>query len=233
MVAKVTPDQLNALAQKRVVFAHQSVGSDVLDGLNTLAREAGVSLPIAETRAIPATGTGIFHFKVGTNGDPNGKMQEFIRDGGGGDVAMLKLCYIDFSDSTDAPVLAKQYIAAVEQVQHANPNTRVLALTAPLTTIQTGPKAWIKRLLGKSPAGYVANAKRQTFNDALRQHFSADRLFDIAKVESTSGERRYTFEHDGRTIESLNPAITSDGGHLNDTGKAAVASALVEFLATS
>src|SRR5688572_11810337 len=88
MVAKVTSDQLSALAQKRIVFAHQSVGNDVLDGLNILAREAGVSLSIAETRAIPEIGTGIYHFHVGTNGDPNGKMQEFIRDVTGGDVAM-------------------------------------------------------------------------------------------------------------------------------------------------
>ncbi len=233
MVAKVTPDQLSALAQQRIVFAHQSVGSDVLDGLATLAKQTGVSLLIEETRALPASGTGIYHFNVGTNGDPKGKMQEFVRDVGGGDVAMLKLCYIDFADNTDAQALAEQYIKTVEEARQAHPSTQIVALTAPLTTIQTGPKAWIKQMLGKSPAGYVVNAKRQTFNDALRKHFPPDRLFDIARVESTNGETPYTFEHDGRSIESLNPAITSDGGHLNDAGKTVVASALVAFLTKS
>lgn len=231
MVANVTPDQLRALAEQRIVFAHQSVGNDVLGGLAALAKQTDVNLNIVETRTPPQSGPGIYHFQVGTNGDPSGKMQEFVRHLSGSDVAMLKLCYIDFAENTDAQALAQQYIKTLEQAQQAHPKTRIVALTAPLTTVQTGPKAWIKRLLGKSPAGFVANAKRQTFNDALRKHFPSDQLFDIAQVQSTNGEARYTFEHDGRLIESLNPAITSDGGHLNDAGKATVASALIGFLA--
>lgn len=231
MKLTTSPDMFQALAQKRVVFAHQSVGNDVIRGVANLANAANAPIEIMETRA-PNSGPGLYHFKVGENGNPKGKIQDFLAtmsrpDMSGTDVALMKLCYIDFTDSTDAKTLASDYLAALQELKAAQPGTRFVAVTAPLTTIQTGPKAWIKKLMGKAPAGYAVNARRQEFNEILRAQIPANELFDIAKLESAS-ER---FKHEGKQIEALDPTLTYDGGHLNEKGQQLVAASMIDFLA--
>ena len=132
---------------------------------------------------------------------------------------------------TDAKQIASAYVQAVEDLQKRHPQTAFVAVTTPLTTIQTGPKAWVKRALGKTPAGYVENARRDEFNAVLRQKFAANRLFDVARLEAQGGAQPVLFDYEGRTLEALDPALTSDGGHLNDAGKRVVGSAFVKFLA--
>lgn len=238
MIAPVSKDEIATAAGKRVIFAHQSVGNDILDGARALAADAGVPLNVIESREVPSDANGIFHFKVGTNGVPLGKLEEFrntlseaqLADV---DVAVVKLCYIDFDRSTDAAQLATTYVQTIDELQQRHPQTVFAAMTAPLTTIQTGPKAWIKRLLGKTPAGYVENAKREQFNAVLRQRFDESRLFDVARVEARGGREAATFDYEGRQLDALDPGLTSDGGHLNDEGKRVVGSAFVKFLANS
>ena len=48
MLAPVQQNQITAAAGKRVIFAHQSVGSDILDGANLVAASAGVPLNVIE-----------------------------------------------------------------------------------------------------------------------------------------------------------------------------------------
>jgi len=236
MLAPVQQNEITAAAGKRVIFAHQSVGSDILDGANQVAAIAGVPLNVIETREPPADRSGIFHFKVGTNGVPLGKIQAY-HDAlaqsplTGVDVALVKLCYLDFNHGTDVAQVASAYVQAVEDLQKRHPQTAFVAVTAPLTTIQTGPKAWVKRALGKTPAGYIENARRDEFNAVLRQKFAANRLFDVARLEAQGGAQPVVFDYEGRTLEALDPALSSDGGHLNDAGKRVVGSAFVKFLA--
>jgi lysophospholipase L1-like esterase len=236
MLAPATRNEVTAAATKRVIFAHQSVGGDILAGVNAVSAGAGVPLNVVETRIAPETGGGIYHFKVGVNGDPLGKIREY-HDAlaqtplTGVDVALVKLCYIDFNRGTDAAQIAAAYVQAIEDLQSRHPQTRFVAVTTPLTTIQTGPKAWVKGLMGKAPAGYAENAKREEFNAVLRQKFGAGRLFDVAKFESQGGAGPVMYNYQGRSYEALDPALTSDGGHLNDAGKRAVGSAFVKFLA--
>jgi len=237
MLAPATKTEITAAAAKRVLFAHQSVGGDILDGANAIAADAGVSLNFVEARNAVATGGGIYHFKVGTNGNPLGKLEDYQAllaqtPPASFDVAMIKLCYIDFNRGTDARRIASAYVQAVEDLQSRHPQTRFVAVTTPLTTIQSGPKAWMKRLLGKTPAGYVENARREEFNAVLRGKFGTDRLFDVAKLESQGGAVPVVFDYEGRHFDALDPALSSDGGHLNDAGKRVVGSAFVKFLAT-
>jgi lysophospholipase L1-like esterase len=54
----------------------------------------------------------------------------------------------------------------------------------------------------------------------------------MAAVESTYPDGRpCTFRVAGRTYESLVPEYTTDGGHLNERGRRAVAAQLLVFLA--
>lgn len=224
-----------ALGQKRVVFGHQSVGANILSGVEILAKRDGIDLPIREQRGQPAS-AGITHFNVGRNEDPLGKIRDFVaamESGGadGADAALLKLCYIDFSADTDARQVAEAYITNLDTLAAKYPSTRFVAVTAPLATVQTGPKAWIKRLLGKQPAQYLENARRAEFNQLLRSHFRDEgRLFDLARLESAPNGTPTVVRVGDRDVEALDPGLTSDGGHLNARGQELMAQELLVFL---
>lgn len=236
MPASLTPAEIAAVANQRIVFAHQSVGNDILNGVQTLTQQQGQALPIVEASQAPEQWQGIAHFKVGENGKPEGKIEQFAATIGAdafaqADVAMLKLCYIDFNGgAVDPEKIATNYADTIERLQAQYPQTRFIAMTAPLTTIQTGPKAWVKKVLGKAPAGYEDNLRRQVFNQRIRERFSGDALFDVARLEASSGAE--TFEYQSRQIEALNPSYTYDGGHLGEQGKAVIATEFVRFLAS-
>ena len=219
----------SAIGGKKVVFGHQSVGANILDGVRDLSRAADVRYSIQESRLAP-TAPGITHFKVGQNGDAMSKIQDFAAavDGGaaaGADVAAMKLCYLDFSATTDAVQIADTYIRMINDLAARHPKTRFVAVTAPLMVTQTGPKAWIKKILGRPPAQLIENAKRREFNERLRQQFGQDgRLFDLARIESSA------FNPNGTAVESLAPAYTLDGGHLNKDGRELVAAQFLNYL---
>jgi hypothetical protein len=161
MIAPVSKAEIAAAASKRVIFAHQSVGNDILDGVRTLATDAGVPLNVVESREAPSDTTGIFHFKVGTNGVPLGKLEEFRNtlsqeQLANVDVAVVKLCYIDFNSNADAAQIATAYVQTIDELQQRHPQTVFAAMTAPLTTIQTGPKAWTPSATNSMPS--FANA---------------------------------------------------------------------------
>ena len=105
MAATVTAAQWKALQDKRVVFGHQSVGANILSGVQGLATRAAIDFRVTGSRDLSASGH-IVHFPIGQNGDPASKMKDFaaaFRSGAKDvDVAMMKLCYLDFDGSTDA-----------------------------------------------------------------------------------------------------------------------------------
>jgi len=231
MDTKVTAAEWQAVAGLRVVFGHQSVGRNLLDGLRSLAAEAQVPLAVTESRS-PTGAAGLTHFAVGANGDPLGKIRDFaaVVDSAGADVAdiaLMKLCYIDFSGGADPGQVAAAYCDTLDALAARHPRTRFVAVTVPLTTVQTGPKALVKRVLGRIPDGYAENARRQIFNDVLRARDGGRHLFDLAALEAEPTGRR----HEDRDIQCLDPKLTSDGGHLNDAGARRVAAQFVRFLA--
>jgi hypothetical protein len=231
---QINKPEWQALEKARVVFGHQSVGRNILNGIERLAARDGVNLDIHEQRTAPAA-QGISHFAIGTNGDPLSKIKDFAAaiDAGAAqnaDVAMMKLCYVDFNAATDARELANKYIASLDSLAERHPETRFVAVTAPLMAVQTGPKAAVKRLLGKQPHGSVDNLRRAEFNALLRERYAASgRLFDLAKAEADSTGAHCRVEVNGQTVEALCPELTNDGGHLNEQGQELVAAAFLNF----
>lgn len=234
----VSKEELEAFSQQSILFAHQSVGREIIAGVRDLAAQHGVTINVHETRTLAPQLPGIHHFRVGKNRNPALKIDDYIsvwseNSAASPDIAMLKLCYIDISRETDGKKLAHDYATALENLQARFPNTKFIAVTAPLTTIQTGPKAWFTKVFGKQPEGYEENAQRQEFNSVLRKRYGKDQLFDIAAIESTNGTRRTTFVWRDQAIEMLRPDFTYDGGHLNEHGRQAVAAALVKLIASA
>src|SRR5215475_13486631 len=76
-VSLPTPAELQRVAGLRIVFAHQSVGNNILDGVRTISEREKVPLRIDKARSDASTAPGIVHFMVGENGKPEGKIDDF------------------------------------------------------------------------------------------------------------------------------------------------------------
>ena len=107
---------------------------------------------------------------------------------------------------------------------------RTVAITMPLTTVAPAWKRWIKQVLGKT-TDLELNAKRQRFNELLRQSGTAWPLIDLARLEATleDGSSR-TASFESRTLGILASEYTDDGAHLNDRGRRHVAPLFLQAL---
>ena len=230
---------LEVLAAKRILFAHQSVGANILEGVGQLSREAGVPIRIVQTPRAAALGEGTFgHFFVPENGEPLRKLANFetaLGSGSKADIALIKFCYVDFDASTDPAALFARYQTTIAELRARNPHTVFVHVTAPLTTAQTGFKALAKRLLGRAPYGTIENVRRAQYNELLRRAYAGrEPLFDLARVESIAPDgSAATVEWQGSIVPAMAGAYTDDGGHLNRAGEALAARELVKVLASA
>jgi hypothetical protein len=231
--------ELEAVASKRVFFGHQSVGRNMLEGIAALEAESGGSGPrIVEDRSGAALATpALAHATIGTNGAPSGKIRDFVAivEGGVGskaDVALMKFCYVDITGGTDIDGLFAEYKDALARLRAEYPRTAFPMVTVPLMTIERGPKAFVKRILGMPLNGTADNAARERFNELVRRACPDGKgLFDLARIESTGAdgsELRYSYK--GQGFPALCPEYSSDGGHLNERGARVVASSFLTFL---
>lgn len=237
----VTED-LRTLSEARILLGHQSVGRNILAGLESLSVEAGVPLRIVEvTGAPPDDEPGIFHSNIGENGDPDSKCEVFGRlltayDEPEYDLAMMKFCYADLGRDTPLEVAAMidRYARLVDEVRKKRPDIGFVHITMPLRRDPLGKKTFVKRLVGMSTSTDADNMLRNAFNDALRGRFGHEPMFDLAAVESTLPDgTRSSFENDGISFYTLAPAYAADGGHLNELARRRAAIAFVDTLVST
>lgn len=228
---------LTLLASKRIYFAHQSVGGNLLDGVAMLSREAGVPVRIVETPRAAGLAPGTLgHFFVPENGAPLHKLANFekaLGSGSAADIALVKFCYVDIDAATDAAALFAHYQETIAELRARNPRTTFVHVTLPLTTAQTGWKALAKRMLGRAPYGTIENVRREQYNALLRRAYAGrEPLFDLARIESTAPDgSAVTVAWDGAVVPAMAGAYTDDGGHLNEQGRLIAGRALVAVLA--
>jgi hypothetical protein len=233
----ISPEVLKSLKDTRIFFGHQSVGWNIIEGVNDIAAAKGVEgFDFIETRA-PRSESGFYHAVIGQNGDPLGKVADFeaIMHSGAGsniDIAMMKFCYVDFSPATDVEAVFTAYRETMQRLETEYPKTIFVRATVPLETCESGVKAFAKRMLGRPTRG-DSNAVRERMNAMIRRECRERDLplYDLALIESTAP--------DGVRIErtsrrgpyySLAEEYTKDGGHLNERGRL---SAAIEFLRTA
>lgn len=231
---------LENVAHMRVCFGHQSVGRNILDGLNELSTTPGSArlniLPV-KPGEIPA-GPVFAECTIGQNGDPRSKCDSFaqllnsLSPGDSVHVALMKFCYVDFEENTDVDAMLAYYRQTMKDLQGRYPHTTFIHVTAPLTTRAPGWKRFVKSILGRADASDLIAYKRQFFNEALTREFGTDPLFDLAKLESTNDDgSRVEFTHNAKTVHSLREDFTDDGGHLNALGRRVAARELIRVLA--
>lgn len=232
---------LRVVATARVYFAHQSVGREILDGVATLAAQAGVPLRIeALGAAPPGPGPGLFHAPVGANGEPLAKIGDFERRVGEAqavgpyDVALLKFCYVDLDEDVaiDPEALHAGYAAMRARLARTGPDTTVVPATVPLMSDPPGWKTAVKRLIGRATWRDEANRRRSVYNTLLREVVGDAPLFDIARLEATHADGSWShFTLGDQPVETMAVEYTWDGGHLNEAGRLHVAAGFIRALA--
>jgi lysophospholipase L1-like esterase len=221
-----------------VFFGHQSVGENVLEGIEDLQRGAAAPLTIAalDNGAGPAPGT-LLHARIGRNEEPVTKFEAFerileVQPAGAIDMALMKLCYIDIGEHTDVERLFDGYRTVLERLRQRHPETTFVHVTVPLRHCTGGFGVWLRERLGKPNRCKLANVRRHEYNTLVRRVCPPEPVFDLAALESThTGGRRQTFAHGGRQVDNLIAAYTDDGGHLNAEGRRLVAGGLLGCLA--
>lgn len=210
----------------KVFFGHQSVGRNIIKGINA-ALKGDTRLRVVELtteRSEPPRGEGGYfaHANIGKNEEPYTKIRAFdtlLRDGLGAhvEVALLKLCYVDVTSGTDVQALFETYRDTLASLAQDYPDVRFLHATVPLTTSQV-----------------ENNILREKYSDLLRSQYRGA-LFDIAALESTApdGSRVGGRDRSGRSYFELHGAYTSDGGHLNSEAARMAAVALLALIGES
>lgn len=227
-VAAPADSVLARTAGLRIFFGHQSVGGNVMAGVQALS-DRGTALPLQVVQtADPDSiqGAVLGHEWIGENGDPAGKMRAFQRILGGPGVAtvnlaMMKLCYSDFTKGTDPEALFANYVAMVDSVRAARPDLVLVHVTTPLVVRDGMPKYLVRTLRGRLTNG-ARNAMIEQYNGLMRAKYGAEgKLFDLAALEAGGNTA---------TGAALLPAFSDDGEHLNAGGQKMVASAYLTFL---
>lgn len=232
---QVTADQWNRLAGQRIFFGHQSVGSNILDGIrDIMASNSNVRLNIVDASNVSdMTAPGFYHAPVGKNGEPATKLADFRRrvpavaDSG---IALMKYCYVDVALNTDAKKLFEEYRQNVDAIRAENPNLTIVHMTLPLLT-DAGTLRHVAAIARGKPTGRQLNLIRHQYNELLRTTYgSREPLFDLASLEATqsNGEMKLV-SYKGARFPALAQEWTYDGGHLNEAGRRRIAEA---FLAT-
>ena len=227
------------LAAEKIYFGHQSVGFNIMQGLEDLAQASAGRLPMfVQTRDPGAFDKPIFaHSENGKNADAASKIEAFAEtiDSGVGDradVVFFKLCFVDITQQTDVPRVFELYRSSMSKIRMKYPRLAIVHVTVPLMTVEGGVKAWVKKWIGRAPDGYQDNVRRNEYNDQLRLAYSGkEPLYDLAGVESTTAAgKTVRFSHAGRQYQALDPLSTDDGGHLNKEGRRRAAQRLLEVL---
>lgn len=235
---------LGDLGQLRIYFGHQSVGENILDGVTRFVQGTErPSVRLIQTEDPSQLAPGVWaHSKIGENEAPASKVAHFDRVLRAGlaeraDIAFMKFCYIDFDDpALNVDELFASYVETMDALKADYPELTLVHFTAPLTSVQTGAKAWLRKQVGKSVWGEEENVRRLVFNEKMRSHYDGKApLFDVAHWEARrADDRAHTFEHVSehgrRDVPALLPGFTDDGGHLNTLGRRYVAGALLRYL---
>ena len=231
------------LSRKRVLFGHQSVGNNMLAGVDELLREhpaIGLTVrSITGPQEIPP-GT-LAHFQVGKNEKALSKIEDFdakIRQGLGSqvDIALFKFCFVDVDAGTDVESLFTEYKSTMAALRRDYPGVAFVHVTVPLLRKEKATlKGYVKKILGRSD-GFFAdshNIKRNRYNELLLGHYAgSEPVFDLASMQAAHQDGTHeTFTSGGRSYLALAPEYTDDGGHLNAPGRRVVAEQFLIFLA--
>lgn len=235
--ASVTQAQWDTLATRRVYFGHQSVGGNIVDGIQAvLADHPEMKLRVVEAAKVDSSDPpGIYQARIGHNGDPGSKLSAFdeIMSPGAASVGVIKFCYVDVEGGRNPDSLFAAYQEEVKRLEAKLPGITLVHVTMPLTTVSEGRRDRLMAWLRGTPTSADLDVIRNRYNALLRRAYVGSApVFDLARVESTrpDGSRTF-FVHGADTVYTLAPDNTEDGGHLNVAARRRAAEAFLAVLA--
>lgn len=221
---EVSKSAWEKLSAQKIYFGHQSVGGDILDGVQrVMPNEPSLKLNIVDTHDPEKLNGPIWaHSNIGENGDPFSKINGFKANlqkgiGGKADIAFFKFCFWDIRSHTDVEKVFNEYKRTVSELKSAYPQLKIVHFTVPLVEYPNGIYPKIRRMLGL-PIGFDQdNIKRNELSWLIRKEYAGrEPIVDIALYESTlPGGERAVFINGGEKYDYLAAANTDDGGHLN------------------
>lgn len=227
----------NKLTSKKIYFGHQSVGYNMVDGMEMILKEnPNIKLNIKKGNNINLFDKPVFaHDNNGTNRDPKSKIDAFynLMEQGLGDqvdIAGFKFCYVDFNERPNYLEVFNHYKKRINEISIKYPEVKIIHFTVPIMSLRSGPKALIKNIFRKNPRIRDNNVINE-FNELLRKEYKDQLIFDLEYFESTypDGTREFQ-ESNGKIVYNMIPAYTYDGGHLSNKGKITVSSQFFIFL---
>lgn len=232
------PADLERIKAARIFFAHQSIGADILSGLDRVLDPERRIQPrlVAEGAASELHKSYFAHARVGRNGDPESKLDAFARwiDSDLGEtpqVALLELCYADLHPGTRVDGLFERMRSTFRSLATRHPRTCLVPVTVPLLTTPGGLGGWLRGFTGIGDGMAQANMRRGELNRCLRAEFRRECLFDLARIEATGPDGAlHRFERNGAFFESLAPVNSYDGAHLNAVGQVRAARELLRVI---
>ena len=162
---------LEKIASKRIYFGHQSVGNNIIMGLQEILPNKPLKyLNIIESVGDAPESRGFFlHIPIGENTRPKLKCDDFIKQLSPElvkklDYAMFKFCYIDINRKTDVLALFEYYRKTITQVRDRYPELNIIHITSPVRNspddLQTKIKELIGKFIGKQNNSKLDNVKR-------------------------------------------------------------------------
>lgn len=234
-LADVPSEAWTRLQGKTIFFGHQSVGHNIIRGLQELeTNRESQHLNIVETKdSNKIAGPMLAHALVGKNRDPESKIAEFreLLEGGLGervDIAFFKFCYVDVEKTSNPDALVAAYSKAMDALKSRFPHVTFVHVTVPLCTPERSLREGIKRLLDRSSV-LRHNQARARYNSLLRERYAGkEPLCDLALYETLGPEGlRHYSRQDGQEVPVLVPSYASGAGHLNPMGQRHVAERLL------
>lgn len=234
----VPPGVWNQLAQKYIYFGHQSVGLNIIEGLQGLMSQyPQVKLNILETVDGIKEGGVFSHSRVGHNMNPESKITDFVdivKKGGVShpDIASLKFCYVDANQKVDIANLFKQYRNDMRDLKSRYPDLILIHFTMPLRAQEFTWKTRLKLTLGMDAWEFEDAVKRNQYNSMmLKEYQDVEPVFDIARFEATAPDGSISkVKYKGSDIIFLQDQYTDDGGHLNKQGREMIAEKFLLFM---
>ena len=228
------------LSRKRIFFGHQSVGENILRGMRILQEKYVLAgLKIADCDNLSKAPQSFFaHCRVGQNGNPESKIDDFSRrmkdwENGGVDLAFFKFCYVDITSQTDVGRLFLLYEKNMNSLKEKFPETGFIHFTAPLKTADNRPQSWLKKIIGSPETDLLDNIQRNRFNEEIRRRYGGEgTLFDLAEAEAIRPDGLPSvFHYGGKNYACLAREYSVDGGHLNEKAAEIIAEKFLIILA--
>ncbi len=221
--ADVTDDVRAQVATLKIFFAHASVGGNMVSGMEDLHSENSTTYMIQNTSddASPpsATEEGVMYdYSRGNPGwaEKVSLFENYISNGWHADsvdMVINKFCYIDQSADWET------YRDSMLGLESSYPSTIFVYMTIPIKTAENSVSGWL----------------RQQFNENLRTWIASQDnkyLLDIADIEAYSPTGvEQTSSYNDNTYQIMYASYSSDGGHLNSTGRVRMAKAMYSLLA--